>query len=1475
VTDQRTEELSPLKRAIVEIRDLKARLADTEARAHEPIALIGMGMRLPGGADDPVSFWRMLHDGVDAITEVPAERWSIDELYDPDPEVPGRMAIRHGGFLRGVDEFDAAFFGISPREAETIDPQQRLLLEVTWEALEHAGIAPDRLFGGSAGVFVGISNSDHYRLLLADRDKIDTYTTTGNAPSVAAGRLSYVLGAQGPALSVDTACSSSLVAVHLAVRSLRARECDLALAGGVNLILTPDLTINFSRARMMAADGRCKTFDAAADGYVRSEGCAVVVLKRLSDALVDGDRVLAVVRGSAVNQDGRSGGLTAPNGPAQERVISAALADAQIAPEHVGYVEAHGTGTPLGDPIEVRALASVLGTGRRPDQPLLLGSVKTNLGHLEAAAGVAGLIKAVLVLGHGTVAPHLHLRQLNPHIAADAPAVAIPTVPTPWTAADGRRVAGVSSFGLSGTNAHVVLAEAPAVAVPDDEGPERPAHVLAVSARTPEALRAVAAGLAGHLEAHLEQALADVAFTANTGRSHLEHRAAIVAADRAGAQQRLQALAAGDDTAATAIGAPGPSAPQLAFLFTGHGSHHAGMGRQLYQTHPLFRSVLDRCSDLLRHETDRPLLETLFQPGGLDDMAYAQPALFSLQIALAELWRSWGVEPSFVAGHSAGEYAAAVVAGVMSLEEGVHLIAARGRLMRSLTSDGEMVAVFAEEADVARAVAAHASTVGIAAVNGPTTTVISGDREGVRAVLADLALDPTEWRRLDISVAAHSPLVEPILDALESVVAGVALSPPQLPLVSSMTGRVVDGELTRPGYWRRHLREPVRFASVFDTLRAEGCSTFLEIGPHPTLLALGQRCWPDGRATWAPSLRQGAGEWDEMLAGLAALYAAGVRIDWTAFDRPYRRRKQALPTYPFQRERHWSPAARPRRQVTPGGAVWPAAARAAALQAEQGPLDLQLDTWGGRWERLDTLATGFISAALADLGLFTRPGECHRPADLVLGGQVASGHERLVARWLGHLADDGLLERSDDGAFTAVEPLPDPRLEERVAEARSAFAGSEPLLAYLVRCGTQLVPVVTGQESALTTLFPDGSYETVDFLYSQWAVARYFNGIVRAAAGSVAEARPGEPIRVLELGAGTGGTTAAVLPGLPVERTRYTFTDVSEFFLARAAARFDEFPFVRYELLDIERPPTEQGFAEGAYDVVVAANVLHATGDLDAALGHARALLAPGGALVAYEATQYPRWFDVTTALIEGWQRFGDRWRSDHPLLTSGQWSEALTAAGFTEVVALPSDDQPTTILGHHVVLARAPGDPAHHAAREDVDAVPDPARAVVTDDGAAPAFDADELTALLPDERRERLVDLVRRSIARVLRMPDPTRLQRDQPLLDLGFDSLMAVELRDVLRRSLALQRKLPATLVFDHPSINAIAAHLEQVVLAERGMPGGSPEDGSGRDAADSGEAAARPTEAQTTDADAIAELSDSEVEALLLQKLAEIQ
>ncbi len=784
----RISKLSPKRLTLLAV-ELQAKVEALEGRKPEGIAVIGMACRFPGKADNPQSFWALLHTGGDAISVIPPDRWDVNAYYDPDADAPGKIATRWGGFLDHVDLFDPDFFGIAPREAVSMDPQQRLVLEVGWEALEDAGYASDNLHGSRTGVFIGICNSDYSQMNMNQgKEKIDVYMASGSAASVASGRLSYLLGLQGPSISVDTACSSSLLAVHLACQSLKSGESRMALAGGVNVILLPEITITLSRGHMMASDGRCKTFDAAADGFVRSEGCGLVVLKRLSDAIADRDRVLAVIQGSAANQDGHSSGLTAPNGPAQEAVIREALAMAGINAAEVAYVEAHGTGTSLGDPIEIRALGSALGRGRLRDKPLLVGSVKTNLGHLESAAGIAGLIKVVLSLQHGEIPVHLHLKQLNPHVKWEELPIVIPTERRQWPSGQGRRIAGVSSFGFSGTNVHLVVEEAPAEVSMGEER-ERPIQILALSAKSDGSLKELAAGYAQHLVAHPGEKLGDVCYTANTGRSHFERRMSVVARSGSQVAECLAAFNAGQERAAVIEGwADLTSRPEVVFLFTGQGGQYVNMGRALYESEPVFRGVLERCDELLRPHLEKPLLSVIYpEPGTatpLDQTEYTHVAMFAIQYGLAELWRSWGVEPGMVMGHSVGEIVAATVAGQMSFEDGLRLMRERGRLMQGVARDGMMASLLADEGRAAAALEPYRDRVSIAAVNGPESTVISGEREAVQAIVRQLEGEGVKVKVLKVSNAFHCPLVEPVLEEFERVAREVGYSVPRVALYS-------------------------------------------------------------------------------------------------------------------------------------------------------------------------------------------------------------------------------------------------------------------------------------------------------------------------------------------------------------------------------------------------------------------------------------------------------------------------------------------------------------------------------------------------------------------------------------------------------------------------------------------------------------------------------------------------------------------
>jgi acyl transferase domain-containing protein/NADPH:quinone reductase-like Zn-dependent oxidoreductase len=1589
--------LSPLKRAFLALEAAQARIASLEQATRAPIAVIGLGCRVPG-ADDPDGFWQLLRDGVDATGEVPADRFDIAALYDPDPETPGRIATRSGGFLRAVDHFDCGFFGIAPREAQGMDPQQRLLLEVAWEALEHAGQAPDGLEGTATGVYVGLATSDYTYLQIKSRDStlLDAHYTSGAAHSIASGRISYLLGLQGPSLTIDTACSSSLVAVHLACQALRNGECRMALAGGVNLILGPDLFIALSHSRMLAPDGRCKTFSAAADGFARGEGCGVVVLKRLADAEKDGDRILAVIRGSAVNQDGPSSGLTAPNGPAQEAVIRAALEHAGVRPRDVGYVEAHGTGTQLGDPLEVQALGAVFAPGRDAAQPLVIGSVKTNIGHLEAAAGVTGLIKLVLALQHQRIPRHLHCEERSPHIPWTELPLAIPVEPMTWEPIAGRRIGGISSFGFSGTNAHVVVEEAPARRTEPHLAGR--ACLLAVSARDAAALQTLAARHVENFRAHPDDALADICHTANAGRAHFAHRATLVARSGEEFCAGLAALARGE-------AAPGlrqarvtrRDPPRVAFLFTGQGAQYAGMAHGLYQTAPAFRAALDRCADLLAPHLTRPLLDVMFpgddEPLLIDDTAFTQPALFAVEYALSELWRSLGVTPQAVAGHSVGEYVAATVAGVIRLEDALRLIARRGALMASLPHDGAMAAIFAPEAAVAAAVAPHGARLAIAAVNGPAQTVISGATAAVKAVVVEFEAHGIRCQTLPVSHAFHSPLMDPILDRFEREAATVAFAPPRLRLASNLTGRLAEAaEIIQPAYWRRHLREPVRFGDGLAALAALRPDCVIEIGPHPALLSFAGAAWGTDAPILIPSLRKGRPDWEQMLEGVSALYLAGAAIDWRGLGDGHPATIVDLPTYPFQRQRHWFAASPEPASVPPatgahpllgtrmpcatgatihqaelsadrpgfirhhrvlGRVVLPAtayldmllaaadapcirdvvigeamllpddgAARLVQTVVEPGPAGpslaiSSLDASGSAWIRhasaqpgvgdaslagpslaelrvrctdpvelaalygelqrrgidfgehfhvIRTLARGsgealaeialgdalareagayrmhpvlldgclqVMAAALiaqddalylpiavgryalarspgtrcwshasigpaeggirrATLRVFAEDGtlvaalddirlkrvsrdaldrqdsrfidSClyemrWRPAPLPveiafdpaalamtatnkfaalhatagiadydlflpqlealcvgyvlramreLGWQPAAGdhvtapalaeklgvaarHRRLFDRLLRILAEAGCLTPTAAG-WQVVRPLADLAPETELARLTAQCPeGAAAELALTGRVAAELAPALRGERDAMQLLFPGGDFDTAERLYRDSPTARLFNGLMAEVIATAAAARAeNRPLRILEIGAGTGGTTAHVLPQLP-DGVDYTFTDVGPSFVARARERFGSRPGTRFTTLDLERDPQLQGFGDERFDIVIAANVIHATADLRATLARVHALLRPGGLIAMLEVTAPQRWFDLTVGLTEGWWAFADHdLRPDYATLSREKWLRLLPGCGFDAVAALPQGAQSGAPALQSLLLARA-----------------------------------------------------------------------------------------------------------------------------------------------------------------------------------------
>lgn len=878
----------------------------------EPIAIVGMACRFPGGPDLE-SFWELLKSGGDAIREVPPERWDIEAVYDPNPATPGKMHTRWAGFIDGVDQFDAPFFRMSPPEAAGTDPQHRLLLETAWEALEHGGIAPDTLSGSRTGVFIGIGTIDYIGLQIAGGAINDAYSAVGVSQSIASNRVSYLLGLQGPSMSLDTACSSALTAVHYAMQSLRRGECSMAIAGAVSLILAPVVSVRLSQARMLSPSGKCRTFDADADGYTRGEGCGAVVLKRLRDALADGDTIHAVIRGSAINHCGHTNGITAPSSEAQTSVIRAALADARIVPERVDYIEAHGTGTPLGDPIEFTSISRAVLEGRKEGHPCRIASVKTNIGHLEIAAGMAGLIKTALCLKHRAIPPHLHLQTINPLIALDERLAKIPASLESWPERDAPPAALVNAFGFGGTNACLVLEEGPAGQIVPSGAMEREPSVLTLSANNEAPLRTLAGRYAEWLPKHPELSLGSACATANTGRAQFAHRLAVVTGGMEDASRRenltgvLTRFAAGEQPPDVVYGkAPLECPPPPAFLFSGQGAQFPGMGRRLFETEPLFRDVLRRCDEILRPVIGESFLSVMFgdrDDGLIHQARFAQPALFALEYALAEVWASWGVRPSCVLGHSIGEIAAACRAGVFGLEDGLRIAAERGRLMHSLAPDGAMATVFAEVPAAEEVIAPYAGVV-IAAYNGPSLQVISGCAEGVSRALEELERKNIRAKRMTVSHAFHSPMMEPILDQFMAFAREIAFKPLSLPLYSTVRGALIPaGTILDAAYWRDNIRQPVRFEAAMKAMSAEPVRQFIELGPDTVLVGMGRRSVSIENADWLSSLRRNQEDAGILLRALATVYVRGHHVDWKSFAPPAA--KVALPTYPFQRKHCW------------------------------------------------------------------------------------------------------------------------------------------------------------------------------------------------------------------------------------------------------------------------------------------------------------------------------------------------------------------------------------------------------------------------------------------------------------------------------------------------------------------------------------------------------------------------------------------
>lgn len=1554
-----------LRQALQELRTLKQRVATAEGAAHEPLAIIGLGCRFPAGGDDPESFWEALERGEDGISDVPTARWSMSRHYDPDPSAAGKMYTRRGAFLEDIDGFDAEFFSIAPREAASLSPQQRLVLEVAWETLEYANILPASLFRQPVGVYIGAcgyGDGTWSPGIPVAHEDLDAYRVTGGMLSAIAGRISYAFGFTGPSLVVDTACSSSLVALHLACQALRQRECDVALAGGVNVLLSPAVSIGLSRTGGLAADGKCKTFDASADGFTRGEGCGMVALKRLSDAARDGDHIIALVRGSAINQDGPTGGLTVPSGPAQQALISSALGNARLDPLAIDYIEAHGTGTPLGDPIEIQALAPLL-DGRDRAQPLRIGSVKTNIGHLEGAAGIAGVIKTALALHHERIPANLHFNEPNPHIPWDELPLTVPTTTSAWPRGERPRFAGISGFGFSGTNAHIILGEAPpaeACAPPEPASRE----ILVLAAATEPALRTLAGEYAALIGISSRTGFGEICASAALSRTQFPHRLSMTASTCEDAAQALGHFAAGQRGPTVTSGHLRPnSTVRTAFLFTGQGAQYPGMGLELYATYPRFRATLDRCAEILQPHLEQPLLSVLYPkndaPTPLDDTAYTQPALFAVEYALADLFASWGIKPDLVLGHSVGEYVAACVAGVLSLEDGLRLIAERGRLMQALPRDGAMAAIAAAADTVRETLVGHETEVDIAAINGPGDVTIAGKATVVNEIIARLQARGIRCRILSVSHAFHSPLMEPMLPAFAATLGATRLHAPTTGFVSNLSAGLITG-VPDADHWLRHVRAPVRF---YDGMLAADAAlaaaddepvdiVYVEIGPKPALIGLardylattdreGKR-----RRFWVPTLRAGHDAVEQALAAAGAVHVHGGAVDWTAIVSPAQGRRARLPSYPFQRQRFplradvdyelgaaaaavrdsqlttvWQPqaiastdagnkqrwliastdvnAASGLSGALAGLGVQAITAVPATADRQTLPHDLGFDfTSAADWDRtvqdlagaanesaIDAIvylvpasadghdpATAFSAAvggALELLAALARRRAAVPPVWLVSTGAQAVDEtmrfEALAGAGLWGLARCVAAEAPAlIGGIVDLDPAADLAASARSLRDEVAAAGTREQVAYrgTVRHVARLEPDPAAAANEHVAIRADASYLVTGGLgglgleIAQWLATRGARHLVLVgrrppappAAAILSTLRDaGVEVHVVNADVGDGAAMDAEFA-----RLRDTTPPLAG--VIHAAGTIDDATLAEQSAAHLARVATTK--VSGAWNLhrltaampldffvmfSSAASILGSPGQANYGASNAfmdgLAVARRGAGLPAVSLNWGP-WAEVGLAAAPGIaQHLEKRGLTGLPPERALEWLAQLLAPAAAQLVVIRAD--------WPAYLAQIHPAPPLFARLGDDTAGPDPA--------ATPDFVPwpQLFNEIHPDEHLRRLIREIRCGVAAAVGLAEEESIDPDLGFFDLGFDSLMAVELKSFIEVRAGMA--LPTSVVFDYPTINKLSAYVAQEL-------------GLGVARGDSAPAPAEP--------DALAELdglSDDDVGALLDDEL----
>jgi len=1252
------------------------------------IAIIGMSGRFPGAADIE-AFWQNLRNGVESITFFSDEELHASGIDTAILNQPNY--VKASGVLSDIEKFDALFFDINPKEAEITDPQHRLFLECAWEAIENAGYeASTSEF--SIGVYAGVGMNTYLLNNLSTnrelKNAVDAYQVMiGNGNDFLPTRVSYKLNLKGPSVNVQTACSTSLVAVSLACDSLLNGHCDMALAGGVSVRVPHKSGYLYQEGMILSPDGHCRAFDAKAQGTVGGNGVGIVVLKRLEDAIADGDSIQAIIKGSATNNDGAlKVGYTAPSVEGQALVIGQAQARAGIEPETISYIETHGTGTELGDPIEIAALTKAF--GQQLKNKCAIGSLKTNIGHTDAAAGVAGLIKTVLALKHQLLPPSLHFEQGNPQIDFANSPFYINAKLSEWKTDGSPRRAGVSSFGIGGTNAHLILEEAPAIQA---SGNSRPWQLLVLSAKTPSALESATANLTRYLEHYPELNLADVVYTLSKGRKAFNYRRILVCQEINEAKSALSSL---DPT--RVLSQFQENQQSIVFMFSGQGAQYVNMGLELYQTEPLFREEVDKCSEYLKPLLGLDLRQVLYpehtpspesegNQDALNQTAITQPALFVIEYALAKLWMSWGVYPEAMIGHSIGEYVAACLAGVFSLEDVLSLVTARGQMMQSVPS-GAMLAVPLPFDKIPLGKGLF-----LAAINAPGLCVVSGFTEAVDVLETQLSEQGVECRRLHTSHAFHSEMMEPILAAFTEQVAQINLGVPQIPYLSNVTGNwITAAEATEPSYWSKHLRQTVRFADGIQELLKKSARILLEVGLGRTLTTLAKR---QQAAVVLSSLRHPSDKQSDvafLLNTVGKLWLHGGQIDWSGFYANERRYRLPLPTYPFERQRYWidppKSANRHFSHVATSQSMWQSVIEASRKQAETSLLTLDnfLSDYSEKRQHIDDLCLAYMNLALKELGAFCHADDKYSVETFCQRFHIDPRYQQLVSHWLNVLVEKGELQQEGQN-ITHLRPLTTETVNTLLEKAQRQWA-SDPQWNNLQYVSENLVTVLRGEKEPRELFFTHNLDLPEKSVQEEYSLFLHYNAIMRACLKQVVKLLPTTvKLRILEIGAGTGMTTDVVLPVLPAQQTHYTFTDITQFFLNRAQQKFSTYPFVDYRWLNLNKSPQEQGYEPQSFDVVIATLSLHVTQKVGTTLQYVHSLLAPGGLFIIWEITQPQLDFAIVEGLVMEPLEDGER-NQCHPFLSKEQWYEVLRKSGFVKMESFPKTD----ILGHHIFVAQA-----------------------------------------------------------------------------------------------------------------------------------------------------------------------------------------